>query len=56
MYWLLASLLPIRQIAAIALIVLGLEAAGVDVVATGLDLIANTLGIPDWSWSAISFW
>ncbi|WP_336024770.1 hypothetical protein [Halobellus salinisoli] len=56
MYWLLTSLLPIRQIAAIALIVLGLEAAGVDVIATGLDLLGDALGIPSWSWSAIFPW
>jgi len=48
----LAKLLPFRLIASIALLAIGLQYAGVDLVAIGLDL----LGIPDWSWSALKFW
>ncbi|SDY51364.1 hypothetical protein [Halobellus clavatus] len=52
MYWMLAKLVPVRLIASIALLAIGLQYAGVDLVAMGLDL----LGIPDWSWSALKFW
>ncbi|WP_256288336.1 hypothetical protein [Halobellus inordinatus] len=49
MYWLLASLLPVRSIAGIALLVLGAHLAGVDVIGIGLDL----LGLPDWRWTGL---
>ena len=49
MYWVLLRLLPVRSIAGIALLVLGLQLAGVDVIGIGLDL----LGFPDWRWTGL---
>jgi hypothetical protein len=49
MIWLLAKLVPVREVAAIGLILLGLSYAGVDVVGIALDL----LGVPDWRWTGL---
>ena len=52
MYWVLAKLVPVRLIAGVALLVIGLSYAGVDVTGFALDF----LGIPDWSWAALKPW
>jgi len=49
MYWLLFRLLPVRSIAGTALLVLGAQLAGVDVIGIALDL----LGLPDWRWTGL---
>ena len=51
-YWMLAKLVPVRLIAALALVAIGLHYAGVDLLGIALD----QLGIPEWSWSTISPW
>jgi hypothetical protein len=51
-YWMLAKLIPVRLIAAVALVLIGLTYAGVDVTGFALDF----LGIPSWSWEYLKPW
>ena len=51
-YWMLAKLIPVRLIAGVALVLIGLSYAGVDVMGFALDF----LGIPSWSWDYLKLW
>lgn len=50
--FLLADLLPIRTIAVIVLVGVGLQLVGIDVIGMGLDFVASL--IPDLSWSDLT--
>jgi len=48
MIWLLRSLVPVRQLVLIALLVVGLQLLGVDLVGMVIDELANLLDPTGW--------